>query len=132
MFKLSLVQDGGVFEHRLGADKLIIGRQEGCGIKLDSSQVSRRHARLFRVDEAYWVEDLNSSNGTLINNNLIRSAIQLQDGDQLSVGGVKLYFHQIGNLSGTDTAEDKTATAPAYHHSELPGHNRSVVHLAGG
>ena len=34
-----------MFEHRFRADKLIFGLQDSCGIKLDSSQVSRPHAR---------------------------------------------------------------------------------------
>ncbi len=67
MFKLSLNQDGGVLERTLGASQLLIGRLEDCDIHLDSSRVSRRHARLFMVEEAYWIEDLKSSNGTLIN-----------------------------------------------------------------
>ncbi len=108
MFKLSLNQDGGVFEYALNASELLIGRQDDCDIFLESSRVSRRHARLIMVDEAYWIEDLKSSNGTLINDGLIRSAVQLQDGDQISVGGMKLHFHQIGNLRDTDAAEDKT------------------------
>ena len=39
-------------------------------------------------------------------NNLFR--VQLQDGDQISVGGMKLHFHQIGNPGDTDAAEDNT------------------------
>jgi phosphoserine phosphatase RsbU/P len=108
MFKLSLNQDEGVLERTLGASELLIGRLEDCDIHLDSSRVSRRHARLFMVEEAYWIEDLKSSNGTLINNGLIESAVQLRDGDQISVGGMELHFHQIGNLGDTDTTEDKT------------------------
>ena len=99
MFKLSLNQDGGVFEYALVASELLIGRQEDCDIHLDSSRVSRRHARLFMVEEASWIEDLKSSNGTLINNGLIESAVQLRDGDQISVGGMKLHFHQKGLFS---------------------------------
>jgi len=115
MFKLSLIQDGSVFEYTLGSDELLVGRQTDCAINLDYSQVSRRHARLFRVDGTYWIEDLDSSNGTSVNDRQIHSPLQLQDGDRLGFGGVMLRFQQVVNPAGTGEAENRTVLSTQVH-----------------
>ena len=43
----------------------LIGRDEECALFIDSSKVSRRHARLFFKNGNWVIQDLNSSNGTL-------------------------------------------------------------------
>ena len=45
---------------------LIIGREEGCGIRLQSPMVSRRHAKVFAKNGVVYIEDLGSNNGTYI------------------------------------------------------------------
>ena len=56
----------GIME--LETDRLCIGRQKENDLVLESDRVSRRHAVLLREDGEYFIEDLGSFNGTLVNN----------------------------------------------------------------
>lgn len=64
----------------------VIGRGEGCEVRLDDAAVSRRHARLFRVGSEWFVEDLRSQNGTFVDSELLQAPRLLRDGARLQVG----------------------------------------------
>jgi pSer/pThr/pTyr-binding forkhead associated (FHA) protein len=68
-------------------DELTVGRAAGCQISLaDDTFVSQLHARLFRRDARYYVEDLGSTNGTFLNRKQVSAPIALRRGDRLQVG----------------------------------------------
>ena len=48
-----------------------IGRDASSSVVLDDAQASRHHARIVFQDDAFWVEDLNSTNGTRVNGDTI-------------------------------------------------------------
>jgi pSer/pThr/pTyr-binding forkhead associated (FHA) protein len=56
-----------VMSTELDKEFYVIGRQEGCEIRIDNLGVSRNHARLMHDAEGFYVEDLGSSNGTYVN-----------------------------------------------------------------
>ena len=60
----------------------------------DEAGVSRRHARLLREDQAVYVMDLNSTNGTHVNGDPLQPGVEkrLRDGDELLLGRLKLYI----------------------------------------
>ncbi|MEW6302902.1 MAG: DUF4388 domain-containing protein [Verrucomicrobiota bacterium] len=63
----------------------VIGRGKAAHIVLDDEKSSRRHSRLFFENNALTVEDLGSSNGTLVNGKRITKTA-LKDGDQIRIG----------------------------------------------
>jgi pSer/pThr/pTyr-binding forkhead associated (FHA) protein len=68
-------------------DEITIGRGPGCEVPLTSDNfVSTVHARVFRRGDEYWVEDLGSTNGTMVNGRRVARATPLQRGDRLQVG----------------------------------------------
>jgi len=67
----------------------VAGRDEGCGVRLDEQSVSRRHARFLVQDEVVTVEDLNSTNGTLVNGKRAAGPVALRAGDTVRIGSVK-------------------------------------------
>jgi hypothetical protein len=72
----------------------LIGRDPACGIWLDESGVSRRHARI-DVDGArrrMTLEDLNSTNGTFVGDTPLSAKHALADGDVIHIGSVALTF----------------------------------------
>ena len=72
-----------------------IGR-ESCGAKweicLHDFQVSRPHAKIDAREDGYFLADLGSANGTLLNNQMVLGVEQLSDGDSISVGETVLLF----------------------------------------
>lgn len=72
-------------------ESLVIGREEGDLLLPGDSSASRTHARIFRQKGQIWVEDLDSTNGTWINNHRITDQRVLNRGDILLIG--KTEFH---------------------------------------
>src|SRR5580704_16320667 len=66
----------------------IIGRMQGNAVRIPSNDVSRKHCRLCVGKEAVTVEDLQSVNGTFINDKRVEGVRKLQSGDRLRVGPV--------------------------------------------
>src|SRR4051812_30819784 len=65
---------------------VLVGRQE-ADVRLDDSQVSRRHARLIPTEGGgLAVEDLDSTNGTWVNDERVASRRNLVDGDLVRFG----------------------------------------------
>jgi pSer/pThr/pTyr-binding forkhead associated (FHA) protein len=68
-------------------DELTVGRGPGSTVPLTSDNfVSHLHARVFRLGDEYWVEDLGSTNGTLLNGRRVFGAVPLRKGDRVQVG----------------------------------------------
>jgi pSer/pThr/pTyr-binding forkhead associated (FHA) protein len=65
-------------------DEMIIGKAAEADIHIgDDDYVSRRHARIVRSDGMFFIEDLESANGTFLK---IRRPIPLESGDEIQVG----------------------------------------------
>ncbi len=69
----------------LTGEELIIGRSSDADIQIDRESVSRRHARLSHHEGGWQVADLQSTNGTYVNDQASRER-QLADGDYLKIG----------------------------------------------
>jgi hypothetical protein len=70
----------------LSDGELVIGRGSMCGVQVDDSFASQRHARLVLRGGAWWVEDLGSTNGTTLNHESVTQPKQVERGDRLQVG----------------------------------------------
>jgi DNA-binding winged helix-turn-helix (wHTH) protein len=72
----------------------IIGRDPSCGVWIDDPDVSRRHAciHIDDVDRTAVLRDLNSTNGTQLGRNRVKSEKAINDGDIIKVGPVELKF----------------------------------------
>ncbi|HWT73102.1 MAG TPA: FHA domain-containing protein [Mobilitalea sp.] len=71
------------------SDELIIGREKDCDIILKNKDVSKRNSRIYVRDNVIYMEDLNSTNGTAINNMKIFAPNKLRSGDVISIGSVR-------------------------------------------
>lgn len=72
----------------------VLGRQADCDVVVDADSVSRHHARISLVGREYYVEDLNSSNGTVVNNEVIHSRVQLKEGDCIRLSQFEFLFRE--------------------------------------
>lgn len=70
-----------------------IGRRDDNTIMIDDGFVSGSHAEIVFEHGAWWVQDLDSTNGTFVNNQPVRSRMRLADGDILQFGRVRLRAH---------------------------------------
>jgi ABC transport system ATP-binding/permease protein len=73
-------------------DNIIIGRAAEVDLVLNHPEVSRRHCRVLREGDSWFIEDLGSRRGTVVNGNRLSSRVALQPGDQIRVGPITLAF----------------------------------------
>lgn len=72
------------------SDRVTIGRQKADLDLTPDLQVSQTHARIWLENGAFWIEDLGSRNGTLVNGREIPQKIRLTKSDQITIGETKL------------------------------------------
>src|SRR4051812_18449297 len=87
-----LLQEDQATPFALKGDVIVLGRAPECEIQLDSNMVSRRHAQLTRDGDSYFVEDLNSGNGTFVNGKRIAARTLLHSDDRVKLGPILLRF----------------------------------------
>ena len=80
-------------------DITMIGRHDDCQVVVPSSAVSRFHARITCENNRFFVEDLSSRNGTLLNGQQVRERTPLNDGDQLEFSTLPYVFVTQNSLS---------------------------------
>jgi diguanylate cyclase (GGDEF)-like protein len=83
--------------YSLSDRSLVLGRDDECDIVVADDSVSRRHASIQHRSEGYCVEDLQSTNGTFINDVRVTACL-LNDGDYLRIGNGIYRFLTGGNI----------------------------------
>jgi two-component system, cell cycle response regulator len=76
---------------------LVIGRGNDCDIQIEDHSVSRRHARIQPGTDGHYAVDLQSTNGTFVNDAPV-SMCKMKDGDYLRVGNCIFRFLAGGNV----------------------------------
>jgi hypothetical protein len=69
-----------------------LGRSADADIRLDDRYASGIHARVFNRSGAYFVEDMNSTNGTLLNSRELHGEAELTPGDLIRIGDTEFRF----------------------------------------
>lgn len=77
---------------RLEGKSWIAGRDENCSIILQDPTASRKQFRIDFEDDAYYISDAGSANGTLINGGRVSSRMPLKSGDIISVQSLTIHF----------------------------------------
>ncbi len=85
--------------YKLTSDTIVLGRDVGEAAKkiqiLDQG-ISRKHAEVFRIGEMFFIRDLESRNGTFVNDEAI-SEVVLRIGDQIRIGNTIMVFEDRGS-----------------------------------
>jgi len=79
----------------------IVGREPEAAVWIDSSAVSRRHARITIAGARAHVEDLGSKNGTYVRDMRLTSPCEVVDGDEIRIGSVVLRFRMPSTTGST-------------------------------
>ncbi len=83
-----IIQSGKLLGKRLvlPVKEMVVGRDDKCDLRIGSALVSRTHCTLKRTDQGIVVTDLQSQNGTYVNDLPIKSPTLLHEGDVLRIG----------------------------------------------
>ncbi len=88
---LEVIERGENFNLRVGAviplnDELSIGRKADNLLILGDKYVSSQHARIYIKNTDYILQDLRSTNGTLMNNKKVTDKVVIKKGDEIKIG----------------------------------------------
>ena len=76
---------------RVDKRSVTLGRSRGCDIQIEDSNISRRHAELRQEGSAYWIVDLDSTNGLEVDGRRVKRA-KLEPGSTFTVGSTEVTF----------------------------------------
>jgi hypothetical protein len=111
MAKLILSMDGLVLkEIALAKERMSIGRKPSNDIQIDNLAISGEHAAVVTILNDSFLEDLNSTNGTLVNGQPAKKHF-LKNGDVIELGKYKLKY--VVEQAATPAADDAAVAAPA-------------------
>lgn len=88
-----LTPDGEMIQHQTEGEEITVGRSSSAHLSLSDRFLSRLHARFFQKDDAWWVEDLGSRNGTHLNDRKLEAPAKVKDGDSIRVSGCTITVH---------------------------------------
>lgn len=75
-----------------GVQRCVIGRAAECNIVLDHPTVSRQHCIIAKTNGQYYIYDNNSTNGVILNGQLLHGATPLNQMDRISIAGYSFIF----------------------------------------
>ncbi|MEY4945877.1 MAG: hypothetical protein RIR22_578 [Planctomycetota bacterium] len=81
-----------------------IGRDQACFIRLQDTEISRRHAEVYKSADGFRFRDLGSANGCFVNCKSVRDVL-LKPGDQIQVGQTVLLFAPLAGEIGAEVAD---------------------------
>lgn len=91
--KVSGGQEKGLVETNLQRrDSVVIGRGTECDVVIQDLKASRRHCQLTRNEAGFMLEDLGSSNGTLVNGQKIVAPMLLKANQTFQIGDTMFYL----------------------------------------
>lgn len=99
----------------LHKERVFIGRDPGCDLILDSMNISRRHALLRCSESAVTIEDMDSTNGIQVNDEILSSSRTLQPRDEIVLGkDIRLVFLVIDSVRSGKNDKTDSGLRPAY------------------
>jgi len=97
-------ESGRRFELPLDQDCLTIGRAEECDLVIDDQFASRRHAKVERHGDEYFLSDQGSRNGTLVGRTVLTGTHALTNYDEFRIGNTIIRFVEFGGSGATTMA----------------------------
>jgi len=108
MAKLILSVDGQVLkEYQLSKERTLIGRKAHNDIQIDNLAVSGEHAAIITILNDSFIEDLGSTNGTMVNGKPVKKHF-LQNNDVVEIGKHKLKYFNDAPTAATAADFEKT------------------------
>ena len=119
MLKLTLNLNGATKDLELDQDLVTIGRSDDNVVTIKNKKISRNHAKIERVGEAFQITDLESGNGTRVNGKRIDFAPLSKD-DVIKIGDAVITVEEI------DDAPEGISLDDDDEQDLLPGDNKTV------
>ncbi|MCB0176867.1 MAG: FHA domain-containing protein [Anaerolineae bacterium] len=128
-WRLFLPDDSGTGQiFPIAAETFTIGREADNTLSLDDSQISGHHARLNLQGDHLIIEDLRTTNGTVVNGEAIKRPHVLQDGDVISLGNRRLVVQNV--VTKIEPAPQPAPAPPKQRNDLVPWLIAAIVVVA--
>lgn len=105
-----VTDDGERITHVMREREVVIGRHPTCDIVLRDTTISRRHARVYCDGPDFYVEDMGSQHGTIVNDSPLFTSQRLQDQDEIRILEASLIFHTTSSPESSLVLTDEFTT----------------------
>ena len=78
-------------KHAVTGTRVVLGRSREADVRISDVNISRKHAEVRHEEDAYWIVDLGSLNGTIVNGKRVDRK-RLRDGDRITLGSTEIVF----------------------------------------
>ena len=99
-----LVTEGPLAGRRLQVDSVLVLGRGNADLVIEDGLISRRHALIRAVEDAFELEDLDSLNGTFVNGSRIAGSVRLEPGDTVRLGATVIEVERRARARGTAAA----------------------------
>jgi len=108
--------------------EIVIGRNAENDIVIENLAVSKMHARIVEQDGAYYIEDLNSTNGTYLNKIRITKK-DLKNNDIIIVGkhALEIHFKKKGDINTTQYIKSDTMKLTTEKHIKMLAEQKEEI-----
>jgi len=91
--QLTSINQPEKISHKISQSEVLVGRDPNCKIHIQNETVSSQHVRIYYHDNNWWIVDLNSTNGTFLNEEMISHPCVITENDEVRIGQVKFLVH---------------------------------------
>lgn len=111
-----------------GPTPLIVGRGAKATFKLNDPSASREHFKIFLQGDSYYIEDMSSLNGTVVNGQALEGPVAIEDGTQINIGETSFTWSEVAQIENDPLINQKLA---GYHIQKRLGRGgMGTVYLA--
>ena len=130
MAKLLVNESAGVREFEIVDNEVHMGRELDNTLRLPDPSISRHHCVLRKVGGGYEIQDLQSSNGVLVNGNRVQAS-PLHHGDRITLGQIQLTFENPQAEPDATVAITALEAAPPLGTVRMSADQLAAIHLGG-
>ncbi|MCX6999322.1 MAG: FHA domain-containing protein, partial [Candidatus Sumerlaeota bacterium] len=112
-------------EYVISEDVVTIGRHPNNTIPVPQESISRQHAKIEKVDDVFFIVDLNSSNGTMVNGQRI-TRHELKEGDVITLGDVEFGF-SFRSKKDQEVAKEEESTVSLLPEEKARGQFTTIL-----
>lgn len=128
MAKLLVHESAGVREFEIVDNEVHMGRELDNTLRLPDPSISRHHCVLRKVGGGYEIQDLQSSNGVLVNGNRVQAS-PLRNGDRITLGQVQLTFQDpLSEVGATVAVSREEANQPPLGTVRMSASELAAIH----
>jgi NADPH-dependent 2,4-dienoyl-CoA reductase/sulfur reductase-like enzyme/pSer/pThr/pTyr-binding forkhead associated (FHA) protein len=104
--------------HLIQGKRITLGRGTTCDVVLVDVAASRKHAEVFPSPDGFYIRDLGSANGVIINHMKVDNPYLLAHEDRITIGSIVIYFIDVRQEDHVDVIADASQNVPVQERKE--------------